>query len=141
MDRRILVPFDGSSPSINALEFALNIHDDAEILVLHIIEKEYLENSYVKLLLGGEKLSERIQKGGEEILEKAEELSEEYDRDIETRIETGNPVKTILDFSKENNIDQIIIGSKGHTSTKTKFLGSVTNKLIHKTNLPITIIK
>jgi len=47
----------------------------------------------------------------------------------------------IVKFSKSKKIDLVIIGSRGPYPGSETFLGSVANYVLHKTNIPITVIK
>jgi len=45
--------------------------------------------------------------------------------------------KAIIDYAKKNNIDVIVIGTKGMTY----FFGSVANKVIHHAHCPVIAIR
>ena len=49
--------------------------------------------------------------------------------------------KTINDFLKNKKFDLIIIGSRGPDPSSEVFFGSVSNYLLHKSKIPITIVK
>jgi nucleotide-binding universal stress UspA family protein len=49
--------------------------------------------------------------------------------------------KTIIDYAKKNNIDVIVIGTKGMTAVQEYFFGSVANKVIHHAHCPVFAIR
>jgi len=53
-------------------------------------------------------------------------------RRVEARIETGDPAERILDCIKSENIDCVIMGSRGLNDLKGLFLGSVSHKVANR---------
>jgi nucleotide-binding universal stress UspA family protein len=49
--------------------------------------------------------------------------------------------KAIIDYAKKNNIDVIVIGTKGMTAVQEYFFGSVANKVIHHAHCPVFAIR
>ena len=60
--------------------------------------------------------------------------------DVEYKVISGYPKKTILEFAKKKNIDLIIIGSQGLGGIKKLVLGSVVSGVVTKSNCPVLIV-
>ena len=54
---------------------------------------------------------------------------------------SGEPAHEILNFCKENNVDRIVIGSHGHGALYHLVLGSISEKIVDKSKLPVTVVK
>jgi nucleotide-binding universal stress UspA family protein len=54
---------------------------------------------------------------------------------------TGDGAIEILNFSQKHKYDIIIIGSRGMGSVKEVFLGSTSHAVVHKSKIPVMIIK
>ena len=54
---------------------------------------------------------------------------------------TGDGATEILSFSQKNKFDIIIIGARGLGNVKELFLGSVSNAVVHKSKIPVLIVK
>jgi nucleotide-binding universal stress UspA family protein len=54
---------------------------------------------------------------------------------------TGNESAEIIDFCSKNRFDIIIIGARGLGSVKEAFLGSVSNAVVHKSKIPVLVVK
>lgn len=54
---------------------------------------------------------------------------------------TGNSATEIMSFSQKNKYDIIIIGSRGMGSVKEAFLGSTSHAVVHKSKIPVLVIK
>lgn len=143
MVRHVLVPMDASSKSRTALDFALREHGDEWITVLHVtnpLEDAYFaseEDFYTRMdVLEGEGRAE-----AERIFESARELADEYEVDIETDTALGSPSTSIVEYAEEARIDQIIMGSHGRSGVARLLLGSVAEKVIRRSPVPVTIVK
>lgn len=124
MDRRILVPFDGSEPSRTALDRALEENPDAEITVLHVIDSSGL--SYGGAGAGAaESLTDARREEAEELFEGARDRAEAYGATLTTAIEVGQPGDVIVSYAEENDIDHIITGSHGLSGLSRILVGSV----------------
>ena len=53
----------------------------------------------------------------------------------------GNIGKKILNFIKRYNFDMIVMGSRGMGSAKGVFLGSTSNHVLHKSKIPVLVVK
>ena len=54
---------------------------------------------------------------------------------------TGDGAIEILNFSQKHKYDIIIIGSRGLGSIKEVFLGSTSHAVVHKSTIPVMLIK
>ncbi|WIW71928.1 universal stress protein [Anaerosinus gibii] len=67
---------------------------------------------------------------GENILKNAKEKVPSG-IDAKTYLEEGTPSTTIVNFAKKNNVDLIIMGTRGLGSIQSALLGSVSQDVIH----------
>ena len=74
-------------------------------------------------------------------LSDAEELIKPYDVNVKTSIESGEPVKTILDKYKDGNYDILVMGAYGHSKIRELILGSTTVQLMRKLECPLLICR
>ncbi|MFT4883169.1 MAG: nucleotide-binding universal stress UspA family protein [Natronomonas sp.] len=137
----VLVPYDGSTLSEEALEFACERFPEADITALFVVDTSvtYQPETFV-----GAKLSEVYEQReaeGEEILEGAEELAAEFDTSISTAIERGRPSKVILDYVEEHDIDHVVIGSHSQDLIERFFVGSVAERVVDRIPVPVTVIR
>jgi nucleotide-binding universal stress UspA family protein len=142
MAHHILVPMDESDPSWEALEFALSTFPDAEISALHVIvplERREFGQGYA--WLNSPELLEEAQKEGEEFLADVQSQVAERGREVHTHVETGKPASTILDHAEEAGVDQIIMGSHGRTGVSRVLLGSVAERVMRRSPIPVTVVR
>ena len=55
--------------------------------------------------------------------------------------ETGSPAVVILDFATSNDMDLIVMGSRGLGLFKGALIGSVSQKVVEESPIPVMVIK
>lgn len=144
MYKKILLPTDGSKNSYKAIKHAYEIakDEDAEILVLNVVDSKHL-TSLPEDALTDEALSV-FEKQSEVVTERVVKQIEEIDSDFVTKVSTlsveGNPVDAILKVSEKKDIDLIVIASSGKHMLDRFLLGSVTEKTIRYSKVPVLVI-
>jgi len=137
----VLVPYDGSKLSGDALEFACERFPEAEITALFVVDTSvtHQPEQYVGVKLGD--IYEQREAEGEEILAEAEQLADEFDVELSTVIEQGRPSKVILEYTTEHGIDHVVIGSHSQDLIERFFVGSVAERIVDRIPVPVTIIR
>jgi nucleotide-binding universal stress UspA family protein len=135
------VPVDGSDTSFRALNAALYLSKalDSNIFVIHVMEIVPITHIQSQKLL--DQLLEAYKKEGQDILSKCSEIAKEKGLTINTVLLQGNPASKILDFSKKEKCDTIIMGSRGMGKFKELILGSVSSKIVHNSLCPVMLIR
>jgi nucleotide-binding universal stress UspA family protein len=136
MFQKILIAIDGSSYSKKALEFAcdLAIQYNAYLTILHVAYNPAQSHTMV---LGSSAITyqgnqKELNEMAEIIIDAAREIAIKAGcKDVVTRIQKGVPAEQILEFSRENNNDLIVLGSRGLSDVAGFFQGSVSHKVNH----------
>lgn len=131
MFSKILVLVDGSGTSFKALSAAIVLSQRivSQVTVLHVMEhvpKIYIESQ--KLL--DQLLSTRTEEG-KKLVEKCKLEAKSNDVIITTELQEGDPATVILEVSKKQGHDTIIMGTRGLGHFKGLVLGSVSNMIVH----------
>lgn len=150
--KKILVPFDGSKYSRNALAEAINMakkfgskifiitsvdtSDFPPGMLLALLKKDKMLEESIKEYISAVKSQVRKELLAEVGICKAKGVSETY-----YDIISGNPVDSILKFMRGRKIDLIIMGSQGrHGIGKLRTLGSVSRKVTELATCPVMIV-
>jgi len=138
---KILVPIDGSDNSYRALDAALFLSEKlgSNITVLHVMEQVPITHIESQKLLS--ELLENYKKENQDILSKCLEIARKKGVTINTILLQGNPASIILDFSKKEKYDIVIMGSRGMGKFKELILGSVSSKIVHHSLSAILLIR
>ncbi|NYB51081.1 MAG: universal stress protein [Methanobacteriaceae archaeon] len=144
---KILLPTDGSKSSERAGEYAISEASlsGADIIVLNVIDMDYL-NSLPQSDLR-EKLDEELLAEGKKAVEKFKTRIEKEqckgnckNVNLITMIKKGKPEEVILKTAKEENVDQIIMGKSGKHGLERFLMGSVTERVVRDSKIPVNII-
>ncbi len=60
---------------------------------------------------------------------------------IEEQVLSGNPAEAIVAHAKTENAPMIVIGSRGLSGFKEILLGSVSQRVLHHANCPVTVVR
>ncbi len=149
MIARILVPVDGSTLASHAVDFASDLAEKygAAMTLIHVSTRldssvppeleayariEHLEVDERNLLEG---VSRQIL---EEAAVRARRLGV---GDVSEVVEVGDPARKIIEYAEKNDIDVIVIGSRGLGDAAGLLLGSVSHKVTHLAKCPCVIVK
>jgi Universal stress protein UspA and related nucleotide-binding proteins len=141
--KKLLVPCDFSAQATNAFRSALSIASKAqgEIVLLHVIELPVLHDAVLMPVLSYEEALFR------ELEEKANaEFAklQEYNTQgipVSTKVLFGTTARMILDFVVDNNIDLVVMGTRGASGLREVFIGSNTEKIVRQSSAPVLAVK
>jgi nucleotide-binding universal stress UspA family protein len=136
----ILIPTDGSEQAANAAEEGIRLATELEATVhaLHVVDE--FEAKIVPIT--GEQEDKRAEyiEYGERITDEVAQVATEAGLESVTAVETGIAHKTIVSYIEENDIDLVVIGSRGLGSVEEMILGSTADKVIRLVDKPITVV-
>jgi nucleotide-binding universal stress UspA family protein len=136
--KRILVPMDGSKTSFKALDNAIEIARvcHATILGVHVIS--FLPTEFMPAVVPY-KIYQKKEAGI--FLEKSKTLAAKKGILFKYAIIYGNPVEQIISLARAKKFDLIVIGARGKGRLAEVFLGSVSNAILHKSTIPVMVVK
>lgn len=132
---RILCPVDFSQPSDVALDLASKLarENDAKLFIIHVEENAAVVHPG---LFGGlPPVTWKEKHRLAQVLPTATEVRFEHDLLI------GDPVKEIVAFAKEKQIDLIVMGSHGATGLLRVLMGSVAEGVVRNATVPVLTLK
>ncbi|KDR94837.1 Nucleotide-binding universal stress protein, UspA family [Peptoclostridium litorale DSM 5388] len=148
---KILLPYDGSDYCFKAFEYVIEHIQTlgrCEIYILNV-QKGYLpgtvETSYMSLDSCSYKdTSIQNRTHGKIYLEsirKAVTFFKSNNIEVNVLIGFGHPAEVILDVSRLEYFDMIVMCTHGMGAAKRFTLGSTTDKVVHYSNVPVLIIR
>jgi len=148
---KILIPVDGSTNSMKAIDYAIDLADKykSELLALHVLysqsgfsfHKETVAGAITSSSLNDLNLDakQEAEKWFEEINKRAEEKKVQIKTEVVFTV--ISIVEGILTYAEKENINLIIIGSKGKSGWKKLIVGSVASGISTYAHCPILIVK
>jgi nucleotide-binding universal stress UspA family protein len=142
MYSKILVPIDGSDNSMRALRHGLYLSSKlgSKLTVLNVLEIPPVV--YVQSQKVVDSVINELENESKKVFEKVDLESREFNVNYEQVLVKGHHVASIInEYADQNDVDVIIIGSRGNGKIKTVIMGSVAHNVFHHTQKPVLIIK
>lgn len=140
MASRVLVPIDDSPQSVAALEHVMAEFPDADVTLLHVIDP--LETWYSTDAVfpsSGEHWYESERKAAQNRFDEVQSIV--GTGKVDTVIEVGRPARVIVEYAANHPIDLIVMGSHGRSGIARFLLGSVTEVVVRRSPVPVTVIR
>lgn len=135
--KKILVPIDGSKKSFQALDRAITLagFTHGHVTCLHVIPQ---------VMDGGPRtkaFEKQLLEDGNIVLKKAAKRAGNKNVKFSSKIMKGSPSHVTLSVAKSGKFDHIVMSTTGSGSAEGEMLGSVSNYVIHKSKIPVYLIK
>lgn len=151
---RVLVAIDGSTSSMHAIDYAISIavKNDSQLIILYVIDfykYTHLSSSIILApTFGSEKYLEEKSEA-EKLMNKIKENfklkinDNTKSKKLKTEIVEGakSVATTIMEYAESENVDIIIVGSRGRTSFKKLLLGSVSSNVIKNAHCAVLVVR
>ena len=140
--RRILVPVDGSDDSLQAVREVMRQAHPAGQVEIHLLNVQPRIFSGETLnFMPVEKIDTYYYERGGEALAPAETLLREATLPFVSHRLVGSVAETILKKQRELGCDSIVMSTQGHGRIVGALLGSVSAKVLHMAQVPVTLVK
>ena len=134
--RKILVGFDGSEGSEQALNRAMMLLDEYGELILLAVIPSPSDKAFVD-----EEMYQKIKKKAEHMINEVIHDVGQHEFTITGMVEEGDPAAIIIDVSNRLNVDLIVLGSKGTSEFGRYLIGSVANKVVQYAHKPVMVVR
>jgi nucleotide-binding universal stress UspA family protein len=140
---KILIPTDGSPNSLKAVEYVIAsqswLKETPGVFLLNVQWK--LATANVKMFINQDTINDYYREQGAGALAAARAKLDAAGMAYTYHISIGTPAEGIVQYAREQQIDQIVMGAHGQSSLSDLLLGSVVNKVLHLSAVPVVIIK
>jgi nucleotide-binding universal stress UspA family protein len=140
--KRILVPTDFSEQAEYALKVAAQIakNNNAELFILNLLDLPTHMNDAVNSGVNIPEVMLFLKKTNDKLDElRFESYLQDLNITTDTRIEKA--FEGIVTYSKEHNVDLIVMGSHGASGFQEMLIGSNTEKIVRHSEVPVLVIK
>ena len=133
---KILVPVDGSKKSFEALDRALILagFSHGEVTCIHAIPEVPEGGPRTK------EMERQLKEDGNIVLKNAVKRAGK-NVNIKTRLVRGAPTTETIKIARNGKFDHIVMSTTGKGGSTGDMLGSVSNYVLHKSKIPVYLIK
>lgn len=138
----VLVPYDGSAPAWKAVKRAFDEYPDEEIVLLRVVEAAG-GSTGAGINLAQEAIRDRREKASDDLQADLDDLEGTDDVEYRTEIVVGDPARGVVEFAEDedNDVDHIFVGSHGRSGVSRVLLGSVAEKIVRRSPVPVTVVR
>jgi nucleotide-binding universal stress UspA family protein len=139
MYKRILIAYDGSAHSQRALDCAQDLAQKyaAQLVLVHAFHQ--IPREWGRPFL--QEAEVHAMKAAEEVMQEAESKLGSTNVQVVTELLEGPPAEAILRVAETRECDLIVMGSRGLGELRAVLLGSVSERVLHHSTVPVLIVK
>ena len=150
---KILLTVDGSEQSMNAADYALAMakkqDNNAQLIALHVLFSQtgYAYSTNMFGLVTPSSINELLQDAKHEAQQWFDKIKEKMYENGDVQLKTEvvvsptSVVGAIVDYAERENVDLIVIGSRGRSGFKKLLLGSTASGVITYATCPVLVVK
>ncbi|WP_257350361.1 universal stress protein [Pseudalkalibacillus decolorationis] len=150
--RKVLVAFDGSKGSMDALKQGMDYMKDdqfREFTIVNVVNAEpepaYVAPGAIPPVVQRNEVQENKQvelvEKGEQTINEAKTALIKENMHANIIVLEGEPAKRICDYAEEHEMDLIIIGNRGLSGLKKLVQGSVSQKVTKQASCSVLVVK
>src|SRR5690625_2158412 len=144
MFEKILVGYDGFTLIDKVVQEVKKIALQNPESEVHVVSAIELTDTSTNMLMTKNITNKNIENAEKQLDEIKKEFNE-VGKEITTKIfmseKNKNPGENICNYAEQNDISMIVVGSRGLGNIKGLFLGSVSNEIVQKANVPVLVMK
>lgn len=138
---RVLIATDGSKAAKKAIDFGIKFacKYDAKIYAVYVINISAYEK--VNHSKWSSEALQTLDKVANRETSFVVEKAKSSGLDVEPIILKGSAAEKILDFAEKYDVDMIVVGSLGKSGIEHFTLGSVSEKIVRYSKVPVLVVK
>ena len=133
--RKILVAVDGSVTSSSAAENAIDLAEKfgADLTALYIVPPNIRISEIFDL----------AKQNGQKIVDEVKNAESAKNLNVQTEVlwDVGSVTKAIVEYAEENNVNLIVLGTRGISGIKQMLLGSTASGVVTYSHCPVIVVK
>lgn len=143
MSYKIFVPIDGSSCALRALQHAVRLAKGMNDCILHVAHahEEPLIYGEIAVYVAREKMDQWLREESELVLAGVGPLLKSAGIHYEKEVLIGPVAKVLAERAAALGCDAIVMGTHGRTALGNILIGSTATKVVHFSDIPVTLVK
>lgn len=142
--KKILIATDGSTSSAEAVDFGVELaaEHEAAVIFVHVAPAlDVIPVTGYGMPIGMPHVPHELDAHDRASLEEAEQTAAHKDVRASSTLLVGNAVDEIVAYADSQDVDLIVIGSRGHGALASALLGSVSRGVLSESKRPVAIIR
>ena len=140
---KYLLAIDESENALRAAHYMLKLAQntkDIDITLIHVVNYQQIISTLSPFMVIPD-IQTVLEEQGKKLLDERSAIFENGGIKIKKALSDGDPGSEIAEYAKNNNIRHIVLGTRGLSNLKGLIMGSVSHKVIHFAQCPVTLVK
>jgi nucleotide-binding universal stress UspA family protein len=138
---RILLAVDASENAARAVQYAIDLWRHEPALDIHLVNVQRPVSSDVASFVPKESLNDYHREQSEQALRRPRSILDRAGVNYRAHTLVGRPWDAISEFAASHGCDHIVMGTRGLGSHTGALLGSVATGVVHKSPVPVILVK
>jgi nucleotide-binding universal stress UspA family protein len=140
--KRILIATDGSPSASEAVAFGVELAAEhgAEVIFAHVVPTFDVTPATGFGAIGGA-FPHEVREHDRTLLDEAVAVADEHEVASIAAILRGDTVDEIVAYADSEDVDMIVVGSRGHSALASALLGSVSRGILGETKRPVLVVR
>ncbi|MFP4633110.1 MAG: universal stress protein [Halobacteriota archaeon] len=136
---KLLLPTDGSKASFESAEEGFDLAEalDADVTVVSVVEDALVED---KIYGSPPADVERVRQLASDSAEKLADRARERGLEADEVVKAGDPAEEIVELAEDGGFDLVVMGTHGRGGLDRLLLGSVTDKVVRTSSVPVVTV-
>lgn len=138
---RVLVPVDGSVPSLSAVQHVVDLAQRGLAVELHLLNVQPPVRGAAAMLIAKAELNDYHREEGMKALADATQALKVAGIAPRLHVSVGSPGAVVLAFAERLSAQLIVMGTRGYGSgVSGAVMGSVANNVVAGASIPVTLL-
>lgn len=139
--RNIVIATDGSENTQKAISYGIEIAklSGATVHALYVVNTSPVISD--NWTIGKESIYEIIRSEGEKAVSEVKKIGEASGVEVKEVVLDGYPSNEIINFAEKNKMNLIVMGTLGKTGFDKFLLGSVAEKVVRGSKVPVMVVR
>ena len=142
--KRVLLPIDGSDCSLRGVALVIakrSLYASPNDLDIHLVNVQAPFSHDVSRFASHEQMADFHREESKKLMRGACELLDAARAKYTCHHKVGKVDETIVGLADELLCDQIVMGTHGRGALKELLVGSITLKVVHRSRIPVLLVK
>ncbi len=139
--KKILIATDGSEYTKNAVDHGIDLAKSTEAKLYAIYVVDTAAFASIPMDAAWESMYELLKQEGDEATKYVADKAKAEGLEVERLTIEGHPAEQIAKYAEKNSVDLIVMGTLGKTGLDRFLLGSVAEKVVRTSKIPVLVVR
>jgi len=143
MYKRILIATDGSDKSKKAAEEGIELAKalGAQVLALNVVNEVVIASAVRQLGSDRKEVETKLKTAGSKAVDSIKAMGDKVGVRVDTIVRIGAPANMVIDTAAAEKADLIVMGSHGESGASKLLIGSVVQKVLYWSTIPVLVVR